>query len=49
MASKGLMIAGLASGSGKTMVTLGLLRALGGVAKHLPPAKPALIISTQDF
>ena len=28
MASKGLMIAGLASGSGKTMVTLGLLRAL---------------------
>ena len=28
MASKGLMIAGLASGSGKTMITLGLLRAL---------------------
>lgn len=28
MAIKGLMIAGLASGSGKTMVTLGLLRAL---------------------
>ena len=28
MASKGLMIAGLASGSGKTLVTLGLLRAL---------------------
>ena len=28
MASKGLMIAGLASGSGKTTVTLGLLRAL---------------------
>jgi cobyrinic acid a,c-diamide synthase len=31
MASKGLMIAGLASGSGKTMITLGLLRAL---ARH---------------
>ena len=31
MASKGLMIAGLASGSGKTTITLGLLRAL---ARH---------------
>ena len=33
MASKGLMIAGLASGSGKTMVTLGLLRALARLGK----------------
>ncbi|MDC0992829.1 cobyrinate a,c-diamide synthase [Alphaproteobacteria bacterium] len=39
MASKGLMIAGLASGSGKTMVTLGLLRALARRGKTTAAGK----------
>ena len=39
MASKGLMIAGLASGSGKTMVTLGLLRALARRGKATAAGK----------
>ena len=39
MAVKGLMIAGLASGSGKTMVTLGLLRALVRRGKSVTAGK----------
>ncbi len=39
MAIKGLMIAGLASGSGKTLVTLGLLRAFAQRGIAVSPAK----------
>ena len=39
MASKGLMIAGLASGSGKTMITLGLLKAFKEQSRSISAAK----------
>jgi len=39
MASKGLMVAGLASGSGKTLITLGLLRAFAKRGLPISPAK----------
>ena len=48
MASRGLVVAGLTSGSGKTTVTLGLLRAMqhAGIAVNAAKSGPCLLYTS---